>query len=49
MVPSISGGQMNRIVLAGRGSVPAVMSFCRVLAASRIVTQPLALSLAAGR
>jgi len=48
-VPSISGGKMKRIVLAGRASFPSLINFCSVRATSRIVTQPLALSFAPGR
>ena len=48
-VPSISGGQMKRIVRAGRASLPSLINFCSVRATSRMVTQPLALSFAPGR
>jgi hypothetical protein len=48
-VPSISGGQINRIVLAGRANFPSAINFCKVRATSNIVTHPLALSFAPGR
>ena len=48
-VPSTSAGQMKRIVRAGRGSRPFATSVESVRAISRIVAQPLALSLAPGR